>query len=73
MENIEKEKYNCIHCGKKEFHLTSDFSKGVCDNCGFEFHYEKLPFMKNLIGFARELKKVMKFPIDAEDLEEIKE
>ena len=73
MENIEKEKHKCIHCGKKEFHLTSDFSKGICDNCGFEFDYEQLPFMKKLIGFVKDIQKAMKVPIDVKDLEEIKE
>lgn len=70
---FENKMYNCPNCHKKKFHLTEDWTHSKCDKCGFEVDYSKMPIFKDLTSLVKSFRDAVKFPIDANDLEEEKE
>jgi DNA-directed RNA polymerase subunit RPC12/RpoP len=59
--------YKCPNCSEVAYALTSELTVSRCDKCGFEFDFEKVPFMKGLVNIMKEIKKGITIPIDLED------
>ena len=63
--------WNCPNCQKRSFHLNKDWTKSICDKCGFEIDYEKIPILKDMVELAKQVARATTTPIDVKDMEEI--
>lgn len=59
--SFSPQKFRCPWCGKNEFHITEDFTKSVCDACGCEIDYNKIPFLRSIMAQVKDLRDAMSF------------